>query len=167
MRQFELGSLENSNTATFLFLENMDDHTVKSISPILNDVQAVLEKATDELLQHLYQLKHSEKYVLLSVHDESNLNNSRSSAHSFLNLIFFSRKFFYRLINIFFSNFPHRYADVLAEKLQQKVTAVRKIEATRTLLKAKIEQFKEEKASIQPLVGKLTEQTKILQNKVC
>lgn len=66
MRQFELSSLENSNTATYvLFLEGMDDHTVKSISPILLDVQAVLEKATDELLQHLYQLKHSEKYVIL------------------------------------------------------------------------------------------------------
>lgn len=67
MRQFELSSLENSNTATFLFLEGMDDHTVKSISPILLDVQAVLEKATDELLQHLYQLKHSEKYVPLNL----------------------------------------------------------------------------------------------------
>lgn len=67
MRQFELSSLENSNTVTFLFLEGMDDHTVKSISPILADVQAVLEKATDELLQHLYQLKHSEKYVFLSI----------------------------------------------------------------------------------------------------
>ncbi|XP_055320971.1 CDK5RAP3-like protein [Sitodiplosis mosellana] len=119
MRQFELSSLENSNTATFLFLEGMDDHTVKSISPIILDVQAVLERATDELLQHLYQLKHSEKY-----------------------------------------------ADVLAEKLQQKVTAVKKIEATRNILKEKIEQFKNEKTSIQPLVGKLTEQTKILQNKI-
>lgn len=63
MRQFELNSLENSNSATFLFLEGMDDHTVKSISPILADVQAVVEKATDELLQHLHQLKHSEKYA--------------------------------------------------------------------------------------------------------
>lgn len=59
-----------------------------------------------------------------------------------------------------------RYADILAGKLQQKVSAVQKIEATRKLLKEKIEQFKTEKATIQPLVGKLTEQTKILQSKV-
>lgn len=65
MRHFELSSLENSNTATFLFLEGMDDHTAKSITLVLSDVQAVLEKATDELLQHLHQLKHSEKYVQL------------------------------------------------------------------------------------------------------
>lgn len=65
MRQFELSSLENSNTATFIFLEGMDDHTAKSIAVILKDVQAVLEKATDELLQHLHQLKHSEKYAQL------------------------------------------------------------------------------------------------------
>lgn len=61
MRQFELCSLENSNTAIFLFLEGMDEHTTKSITAILNTVEAVLEKATDELLQHLHQLKHSEK----------------------------------------------------------------------------------------------------------
>lgn len=59
-----------------------------------------------------------------------------------------------------------RYADILAGKLQQKVTAVQKIEATRKLLKEKIEQFQKEKLSIQPLVGKLTEQTKMLQSKV-
>lgn len=63
MRQFELSSLENSNTATFLFLDGMDDYTAKSIAAILKDVDAVLVKATDELLQHLHQLKHSEKYV--------------------------------------------------------------------------------------------------------
>ncbi|XP_031638387.1 CDK5RAP3-like protein [Contarinia nasturtii] len=119
MRQFELNSLENSNTATFLFLEGMDDHSAKSISPILTDVQAVLEKATDELLQHLHQLKHSEKY-----------------------------------------------GDILAGKLQQKVVSVQKIEQTRKLLKDKIEQFKNEKAGIQPLVGKVTEQTKQLQSKI-
>lgn len=61
MRQFELSSLENSNVATFLFVEGMDDHTAKSIAAILKNVEAVLEKATDELLQHLHQLKHSEK----------------------------------------------------------------------------------------------------------
>lgn len=43
---------------------------------------------------------------------------------------------------------------------------MQKIETTRKLLKDKIEQFKNEKASIQPLVGKITEQTKMLQNKV-
>lgn len=61
MRQHELASLENSNTATFLFVDGMDDHTTKTISALLNDTQVVLEKATDELLQHLHQLKHSEK----------------------------------------------------------------------------------------------------------
>lgn len=61
MRQFELAALENSNSVSFLFSEGMDDYTAKSISAILSDVQAVLNKATDELLQHLHQLKHSEK----------------------------------------------------------------------------------------------------------
>lgn len=54
----------------------------------------------------------------------------------------------------------------MAEKLQQKVRAVEKIQISRKLLKEKIEQFKMEKASIQPLVGKLTEHTKFLQDKV-
>lgn len=54
----------------------------------------------------------------------------------------------------------------MAGKLQQKVTAVEKIEATRKLLKEKIETFKKDQISIQPLVGKLTEQTKVLQNEV-
>lgn len=61
MRYHELSTLENSNTATFLFLEGMDDHTTKSISILLKDAEVVLEKTTDELLQHLHQLKHSEK----------------------------------------------------------------------------------------------------------
>lgn len=69
-------------------------------------------------------------------------------------------------LHFFKCNTFNRYADILAGKLQQKVTSVRKIEATRKLLKEKIEQFKSEKASIQPLVGKLTEQTKMLQDKV-
>lgn len=59
-----------------------------------------------------------------------------------------------------------RYADILAGKIHQKLAAVRKIDATRKFLKEKIEQFKKEKASIQPLVGKLNEQTKMLQSKV-
>lgn len=42
-----------------------------------------------------------------------------------------------------------------------------KIQITRKLLKEKIEQFRNEKANIQPLVGKLTEHTKLLQDKVC
>lgn len=63
MRQFELSALEHSNTATFLFVDGIDDHTAKSIAALLKDVKAVLEKATDELLQHLHQLKHSEKCV--------------------------------------------------------------------------------------------------------
>lgn len=79
MRQFELSSLENSNVATFLFVEGMDDHTAKSIAAILSNVEAVLEKATDELLQHLHQLKHSEKCVCIS-HRPSSFKS-----HSFRN----------------------------------------------------------------------------------
>lgn len=60
MRQHELTTSENSNT-TFLFIEGMDDHTSENISTILIDVGKVLDKATDDLLQHLHQLKHSEK----------------------------------------------------------------------------------------------------------
>lgn len=54
----------------------------------------------------------------------------------------------------------------MAGKIQQKVAAVEKIHITRKLLKQKIEQFKMEKENIQPLVGKITEQTKSLQDKV-
>lgn len=46
------------------------------------------------------------------------------------------------------------------------MAAVQKIQITRKLLKEKIEQFKIEKEKIQPLVGKITEQTKNLQDKV-
>lgn len=62
MRLFELNSLENSNSATFIIMDGIDDHTVDSISRILTDVQIVLDKATSELIQHLHQLKHSDKY---------------------------------------------------------------------------------------------------------
>lgn len=73
---------------------------------------------------------------------------------------------FYAVLHLNFTFFILRYADILAGKLQQKVSAVEKIIATRRLLKEKIEQFKQEKAIMQPLVGKLTEQTKMLQSKV-
>lgn len=54
----------------------------------------------------------------------------------------------------------------MAGKLQQKVTAVEKIAATKKLLKEKIETFKQDKIKIPPLIAKLTEQTKLLQNEV-
>lgn len=60
----------------------------------------------------------------------------------------------------------HRFADILAGKLQQKVTAVEKIVATKKLMKEKIETFKQDKIKIPPLITKLTEQTKVLQNEV-
>lgn len=59
-----------------------------------------------------------------------------------------------------------RYADILAGKLQQKVIAIEKIRAARKTLRAKMEQFKQEKASIEPLIQKLTDQTIQLQEKV-
>lgn len=61
MRLFELNSLENSKSATFLILDGIDSHTSDSIASVLTDVQQVLEKVTNELIQHLHQLKHSEK----------------------------------------------------------------------------------------------------------
>lgn len=119
MRVFELNSLENSNSSTFLIIDGLDNHTADDISTILVDVQQVIEKATTELIQHLHQLKHSEKY-----------------------------------------------ADILADKIQQKLVAVEKSQATRKVLKEKIETFKKDKLTILPLVPKLTEQTKILQVEV-
>lgn len=62
--------------------------------------------------------------------------------------------------------FVFRYADILAGKLQQKVTAVEKIVATKKLLKEKIETFKYDKIKVSPLIAKLTGQTKALQNEV-
>ena len=59
-----------------------------------------------------------------------------------------------------------KYADILAGKLQQKLTGIEKLRATRQLLKMKIEVFREDKVKLQPLVGKLTEQTKVLQREV-
>lgn len=41
-----------------------------------------------------------------------------------------------------------------------------KIQTTRKILREKIEQFKRDKQAIQPLIGKLTDQTKQLQEKV-
>lgn len=62
MREYELSVLENSST--FLIIEGMDDHSAANITDILKDVGDILGKATDETLQHLHQLKHSEKYEL-------------------------------------------------------------------------------------------------------
>lgn len=61
MRSYELNALEHSNSISFMFSDGMDDHTAESISMLLKDVEKVLNKATDELHQHLHQLKHSEK----------------------------------------------------------------------------------------------------------
>lgn len=61
MRLFELNSLENSNSASFLIIDGMDNYSSDSIASILTHVQQVLEKVTSELIQHLHQLKHSEK----------------------------------------------------------------------------------------------------------
>lgn len=65
-----------------------------------------------------------------------------------------------------FTIYVHRYADILIGKLQQKVTAIDKLQATRKILREKIEQFKRDKQAIQPLIGKLTDQTIQLQEKV-
>lgn len=46
------------------------------------------------------------------------------------------------------------------------MTSVEKMQATRKLLKEKIEIFKADKATLQPLIGKLTDQTKFLQDDV-
>lgn len=59
MRVHELNTLENSST--FLVIDGMDGHSVAHITEVLKDVENVLSKATDEMLQHLHQLKHSEK----------------------------------------------------------------------------------------------------------
>lgn len=61
MKLFELTSLENSSSATFMLIDSLDSHTADSVSAILSDVQVVIEKATSEPIQHLHQLKHSEK----------------------------------------------------------------------------------------------------------
>lgn len=61
MRSYELNAQENSNSISFMLSDGMDDHTTESISMLLKDVENVLSKATDELHQHLHQLKHSEK----------------------------------------------------------------------------------------------------------
>lgn len=61
MRSFELNALENSNSFSFMLSDEMDDHTAQSISILLKNVEKVLNMATDELHQHLHQLKHSEK----------------------------------------------------------------------------------------------------------
>lgn len=63
MRLFELNAIENSNSVTFMLNDGLDNHTSDSIVCLLSDVQNVVERATSEVLQHLYQLKHSEKYT--------------------------------------------------------------------------------------------------------
>lgn len=41
----------------------MDDHTAANFADSLKDVENTIKKATNEMLQQLHQLKHSEKYV--------------------------------------------------------------------------------------------------------
>lgn len=70
------------------------------------------------------------------------------------------------LSKLLLTNLISRYADILAGKLQQKVTSVEKMQLTRKLLKEKIEAFKVDKLNLQPLIGKLTDQAKFLQDDV-
>lgn len=117
MRIFELNAIENSNT--FSMLDSASTHDVATITNLLPDIDVVVEKLTNDLIQHLHQLKHSA-----------------------------------------------RYADILAEKLQQKLIAIEKNKATRVLLKEKIEELKVQREQTKPRIERMIEQTKILQDQV-
>lgn len=68
MRAYELNTLENSST--FWVIDGMDGHSAANIAEVLTNVGNVLNKATDEMLQHLHQLKHSEKCVQNTLYRE-------------------------------------------------------------------------------------------------
>lgn len=63
MRLYELNHLDSSSNIMFSLMDNISTHDSESITKILNDVEKIIQKTSDEQTRHLFQLKHSPKYA--------------------------------------------------------------------------------------------------------
>lgn len=63
MRLYELTTTDKSRMISMTNFDGFSGHDSKSISEMLSDVVVVLSQLTEQLIQHLHQVKHSPKYV--------------------------------------------------------------------------------------------------------
>ncbi|XP_052898745.1 CDK5RAP3-like protein [Anopheles moucheti] len=63
MRLHQLGSADKAQMLTFTMMDNFAAHDEKSVAGMLAEVEVVYTGVTDELMQHLLQIKHSSVYV--------------------------------------------------------------------------------------------------------
>uniref|UniRef100_A0A182NBZ5 Uncharacterized protein n=1 Tax=Anopheles dirus TaxID=7168 RepID=A0A182NBZ5_9DIPT len=63
MRLHQLGSTDKAQMLSFAIMDTFADHDEKSVAGMLAEVEIVYAGLTDELMQHLLQIKHSPVYV--------------------------------------------------------------------------------------------------------
>uniref|UniRef100_A0A182QMX8 Uncharacterized protein n=1 Tax=Anopheles farauti TaxID=69004 RepID=A0A182QMX8_9DIPT len=63
MRLHQLGSSDKAQMLSFAIMDKFGDHDEKSVAGMLAEVEIVYADITDELMQHLLQIKHSPVYV--------------------------------------------------------------------------------------------------------
>uniref|UniRef100_A0A182UF71 Uncharacterized protein n=1 Tax=Anopheles melas TaxID=34690 RepID=A0A182UF71_9DIPT len=63
MRLHQLGSADKAQVLAFAIMDHFKDHDEKTVANMLAEVEVVYAGVTDELLQHLLQIKHSPVYV--------------------------------------------------------------------------------------------------------
>ena len=68
LRNYELNQLENSNNIILSLMGNMlSTHDTKSVGRMVTNIVTIIGKVQKDQTQHLFQLKHSPKYVDLIV----------------------------------------------------------------------------------------------------
>ncbi|XP_035915025.1 CDK5RAP3-like protein [Anopheles stephensi] len=63
MRLHQLASVDKAQMLSFTMMDNFAAHDEKSVAGMLAEVEIVYTGVTDELMQHLLQIKHSPVYV--------------------------------------------------------------------------------------------------------
>lgn len=119
MRLYELTTSDKSRMISMTNLDEFSGHDAKSISEMLSEVDVVLSQLTEQLIQHLHQVKHSPKYV-----------------------------------------------DILAGKLQHKLLAVDKIKISVKVCQEKSVDYKKQAVALKPILDRVIDQTKILQEQI-
>uniref|UniRef100_A0A182K6P7 Uncharacterized protein n=1 Tax=Anopheles christyi TaxID=43041 RepID=A0A182K6P7_9DIPT len=119
MRLHQLGSEDKAPVLLFSIMENFADHDEKTVASMMADAEVVYAGVTDELMQHLLQIKHSPVYV-----------------------------------------------DILATKVQQKLSSIEKMKETAKMKKEKSVSFKQQSVELKPTQLKIVEQTKTLQGQI-
>lgn len=119
--KIRLFELTTSDKSRMISMTNLDGagHDSKTITEMLSNVDVILSQLTDQLIQHLHQVKHSPKYV-----------------------------------------------DILAGKLQHKLLAVDKIKISVKVCQEKSVNYKKEAVALKPILDRVIDQTKILQEQI-